>query len=157
MFPSAPMEEVFTTRPHPRSRMPGRTAWAQRKDPLRLTPRTWSHCSSVILAASPLDLLGDLLGAGRVGVVDGDPRPLGGETPGRGLADAARRPRDQRHLVLEPHHVLRSIRTDCSNWSTASPRWFLTTVSKITTPRSGLEVSRVSFTVSSGWMVSPKG
>src|SRR5574341_1177036 len=45
------MEEVLTTRPQPRSRIPGSTAWLTRNAPLRLTSITKSHCSSVILAA----------------------------------------------------------------------------------------------------------
>lgn len=48
-------------RPHPRSRMPGITAWAQRKAPLRLTARTASHCSSVIFTAMASRLIPTLL------------------------------------------------------------------------------------------------
>ena len=49
MFPSEPIDDVLMTRPQPRSRIRVSAAWAQRNVPLRLTVRTWSHCSSVIL------------------------------------------------------------------------------------------------------------
>src|SRR3972149_49419 len=115
MFPRAPMEEVSTPRPHPRSRMPGRTAWAQRKDPLRLTPRTWSHCSSVILAAMASRLIPALFtkmstrppAAAHRRTISPTPPPPG-EPPRRAPPDPPGRPRDERDPVLEAHHFLRS-------------------------------------------------
>src|SRR5574341_1179658 len=61
MLPSAPMEDVLTTLPHARSRIPGRAAWQHRKVPFRLTASTASHCSSVILAAIASRLMPALL------------------------------------------------------------------------------------------------
>src|SRR5688572_25529488 len=61
MLPRLPTDEVLTTRPQARSRMPGSAACAQRKVPFRLTSSTASHCSSVIFAAIASRLIPALL------------------------------------------------------------------------------------------------
>src|SRR5262245_13067977 len=49
MLPSDATDEVLITRPQARSRIRVSAACAHRNVPFRLTDRTWSHCSSVIL------------------------------------------------------------------------------------------------------------
>jgi hypothetical protein len=43
------IELITTTRPKPRSRMPGQTGWMVLKTPVRLVSITSCHCSGVIL------------------------------------------------------------------------------------------------------------
>ena len=52
--PRAAPEEITTILPQRRSRIPGRHAWIARNAPVRLTPMSPDHCSSVIRCAGAI-------------------------------------------------------------------------------------------------------